>query len=89
MPLTLVASLVPAALVLAGTLGLSGDAPRRPAAAPLYCTGCLCQEDRPAMATPGDWVPSGRMGARVTLRFQPRDPARRMASASCRPTPRG
>lgn len=89
MPLTTLSSLVPAALVLAGTMGLSGDAPRTPAASPLYCTGCLCQEDRPVMATPGDWVPTGHMGARVTLRFQPRDPARRMASSSCRPTPRG
>ena len=43
MPLTLVASLVPAALVLAGTLGLTGDAPRAPTAADLYCTGSLCQ----------------------------------------------
>lgn len=88
MPLTLVASLVPAALVLAGTLGLTGDAPRAPTAAVLYCTGCLCQEDRPVMATPGDWIPTGRMGARITLRFQPRDPARRIASI-CRPQPRG
>ena len=40
------------------------------------------------MATPGDWIPTGRMGARITLRFQPRDPARRIAS-SCRPQPRG
>jgi hypothetical protein len=68
--------------------GLTGDAPRAPTAAVLYCTGCLCQEDRPVMATPGDWIPTGRMGARITLRFQPRDPARRIAS-SCRPQPRG
>lgn len=88
MPLTSLASLVPAALVLAGTMGLSGDAPGTPAATPLYCSGCLCQEDRPVIAAPGDWVPTGRMGARVTLRFIPHDPARRIAS-TCRPQPRG
>ncbi len=52
MPLTTLASLAPAALVLAGTMGLSGDAPRTPAATPLYCTGCLCQEDRPSWPRP-------------------------------------
>ncbi len=88
MPLTTLASLFPAALALVGTLGLTGDAPRAPATSVLYCTGCLCQEDRPVMTTPGDWVATGRMGARVTLRFMPHDPARRIAS-SCRPQPRG
>ncbi|KAF0137063.1 MAG: hypothetical protein FD152_718 [Xanthobacteraceae bacterium] len=87
MPLTTLAGLVPATLALAATLGLPGDAPRAPAASVLYCTGCLCQEDPPVMATPGEWVPTGRMGARITLRFRPQDPSR--VATSCRPQPQG
>jgi len=78
-------------LALSGLAGLAGDAPRSHATGDvLYCTGCLCQEDRPAMSVPGSWLPSGTMGPRVTLRFVPRDPvAARIAGRCGRPAPRG
>lgn len=79
-------SLSAGAFAVASALGLAGDAPRvptvsAPTVAVLYCTGCLCDAERPDMPFAGTWVPSGRMGDRVTLRFLPQDPARRSASA--------
>jgi hypothetical protein len=86
MPLPLLASTLTGALLLAG---LSGDAPRTaPTDTVLYCSGCLCDTQKPVMAVPGAWVPSGTMGTRTTLRFVPSDPNRRIAS-SCRPPARG
>jgi hypothetical protein len=89
MPLSLSASLLTGTLALAGLTGLAGDTPVT--ASPgnvLYCSGCLCDAQRPVMAVPGTWVPSGTMGTRTTLRFVPSDPNRRIAS-SCRPPARG
>lgn len=86
MPLLSPLSLAAGAFALTGVLGLSGDAPRGPNVAVLYCTGCLCDAERPDMPVPGTWVPSGRMGDRVTLRFQPENPARRTASTCGRPS---
>ena len=89
MPLTLTTALVAGTLSLAGVFGLAGDTPQTAAGSQvIYCSGCLCQNDQPRMSVPGEWVPSGRMGNRVTLRFVPNDPARRLAS-SCRPPSRG
>jgi len=88
MPLSSLSTLTAAGIALAGAMGLSGDAPRPQATAVLYCTGCLCDEDRPDMGVPGDWRPSGRMGDRITLRFQPHDSAGRTASA-CRKRSQG
>lgn len=89
MPLVPVSSLTLATLALAGVFGLSGDAPRQPqSAAVLYCSGCLCDTDRPDMAAPGRWVASGRLAGHVTLRFRPDDPALASAS-SCRTATRG
>lgn len=86
MPLLSPLSLAAGMVALAGTVGLSGDAPRPPGnVAVLYCTGCLCDAERPDMPVAGTWVPSGRMGDRITLRFQPQDPDRRTASTCRRP----
>ena len=82
--MTIRLSLAAGFLAVATTVGLAGDAPRPNV---IYCTGCLCQDDRPQMSVPGEWVPSGTMGARTTLRFEPRDPNRRVAT-SCRPPAR-
>jgi hypothetical protein len=88
MPLSFTSSLAAGALALAGVIGLAGDTPVSGAESRvLYCSGCLCQDDRPQMSVPGEWVPSGTMGARTTLRFVPRDQNRQVAS-SCRPAPR-
>lgn len=87
MPVSHLSSLAAAGFALAGAMGLSGDAPRHQTTAVLYCTGCLCEEDRPDMAVPGDWRPSGRMGDRITLRYHPRDPAQ--TASACRSAPRG
>ncbi|MCZ8316477.1 hypothetical protein [Phreatobacter sp.] len=83
MPLMPLSSIAAAITAVAGLAGLAGDAPR--AMAPqsvLYCTGCLCDEERPDMPVPGEWRPSGRMGDRITLRFEPREPGR--TASSCR-----
>ncbi|WP_439575723.1 hypothetical protein [Phreatobacter sp.] len=84
-------TLVAAGLALSGLAGLTGDAPHPHAAGQvLYCTGCLCQEDRPAMSVPGSWIPSGTIGRRITLRFVPRDPAAARIAGRCgRPASRG
>ncbi|WP_296577227.1 hypothetical protein [Phreatobacter sp.] len=87
MPVSPLSTLAAAGFALVGAMGLAGDAPRHQATAVLYCTGCLCDEDRPEMATPGDWRPSGRMGDHITLRFHPRDPAQ--TASACRSVPRG
>jgi hypothetical protein len=87
MPLTLPATVLGGALALAGLAGLAGDTPAPPAGEVLYCSGCLCDRQKPVIAVPGTWVPSGTMGARVTMRFVPSDPDRRIAS--CRPPARG
>jgi uncharacterized protein affecting Mg2+/Co2+ transport len=69
--------------------GLAGDAPQTPPTDNvLYCSGCLCDTQKPVMAVAGTWVPSGTMGTRTTLRFVPSDPNRHFAS-SCRPPARG
>lgn len=86
---SLATAAVTGVLALAGVIGLAGDTPRaETAGSVLYCSGCLCQPDRPVMSVPGEWVPSGTMGTRTTLRFVPRDPNRRIAT-SCRPPARG
>lgn len=89
MPLPLPATMLTGTLMLAGFTGFAGD---QPPPAPnhhvLYCSGCLCDTQRPVMAVPGTWVPSGTMGTSTTLRFVPTDPNRRIAS-SCRPAGRG
>lgn len=89
MSLSLVSTLTAAGLALAGALGLSGDVPGRHAQSVLYCTGCTCQTDRPAMSVPGTWVQSGTMGRRITLRFVPREPSAAQIAGRCRPLPRG
>ncbi|MCA0319987.1 MAG: hypothetical protein LCH88_18165 [Proteobacteria bacterium] len=89
MPLPLPASMLTGTLMLAGLSGLAGDQPQPvPNDHVLYCSGCLCDTQRPVMSVPGAWVPSGTMGTRTTLRFVPTDPNRRIAS-SCRPPARG
>lgn len=83
MPLMPLSSLAAAVTAVVGLTGLSGDAPRAPRAEPvLYCTGCLCDEERPDMPMAGEWRPSGRMGDRITLRFEPRETGR--TASSCR-----
>lgn len=80
-------TLMAAGLALAG---LAGDVPRAQAAGDLlYCTGCTCQADRPAMSVPGTWVRSGTMGRYITLRFVPREPSAAQIAGRCRPLPRG
>jgi hypothetical protein len=89
MPLSLSAAMLTGTLALAGLTGLAGDTTAAgPRGDVLYCSGCLCDAQRPVMAVPGTWVPSGTMGTRTTLRFVPSDPNRRIAS-SCRPPARG
>jgi hypothetical protein len=85
-PLT---TLTAAGIALAGALGLSGDGPAGHARSVLYCTGCLCQEERPVMSVPGTWVQSGTMGSRITLRFVPSDPHATRLAEGCRPARRG
>jgi hypothetical protein len=89
MPVSPLSTLAAAGFAIAGAMGLAGDAPRHQATPVLYCTGCLCDEDRPEMSMPGDWRPSGRMGDRVTLRYHPRDPALQAASTCRRASPAG
>lgn len=85
-----VLSLIAAGIALSGLAGLTGDAPRSHAAGNvLYCTGCLCQADRPAMSVPGTWVQSGTMGRRITLRFVPHDAAALASGRCARPASRG
>lgn len=82
-------ALTAASIALAGALGLSRDGATGHARSVLYCTGCLCQEERPVMSVPGTWVQSGTMGSRITLRFVPGDPRATRLAESCRPGPRG
>ena len=83
MPLMPLSSLAAAVTAVVGLAGLSGDVPRAVTPQPvLYCTGCLCDEERPDMPVPGEWRPSGRMGDRITLRFQPHEAGR--TASSCR-----
>ncbi len=86
---TLTRTALAAGLMLTGGLALAQDTPA-PSPNVMYCTGCLCDDTPPQMTTPGGWVPSGTMGARTTLRWQPNDPPRDiLATGRCRPPPRG
>ncbi|QCK88286.1 hypothetical protein E8L99_22245 [Phreatobacter aquaticus] len=86
---TLTRTAILAGLVMTGGLALAQDTPAGVRANPVYCTGCLCEDTPPQMTTPGRWVRSGTMGARITLRWQPSDPPHGQVAMGCRPPARG
>jgi hypothetical protein len=89
---TLTRTALLAGLMTTGGLALAQDTPSAgPRSNVLYCSGCLCQETPPQTRGPGRWVPSGTMGSRTTMRWRPAEPpgGGHVASAGCRPPPRG
>jgi hypothetical protein len=73
-------------MVLAATSGRTSPVFAEPAAAaePVYCSGCLCDDERPDMPLPGAWQPTGAMIAgRPILKFVPRH-AEASAGSACR-----